>query len=347
MCSDLDRFCVSVDGTLFDALKVIDRASEGFAVVLDDDQLVYGTLTDGDIRRVLLAGKSINLPLRGYVHTSYIFVGPEEGREYVLDLMQARRLRQVPIIDKFGKLLGVHLQNQLLGNIERPNWAVIMVGGKGSRLYPLTENIPKPMVKVAGRPVLERLVLHLVSHGIQRIFLSVNYLSDVIVNYFGDGRKFGCRIEYLREREPLGTAGSLALLLEESPGPVFILNGDLVMNADLGAMLDFHNQGAFHATLGIKTYYHRVPYGCVVVENDCVVAVEEKPALVRQVNAGIYILSSLAVKSIPLEFYSIIDFLEESLQGGFKLGAYDLDGDWIDVGTPEQLERAQGVQKLT
>ena len=139
---------------------------------------------------------------------------PTVPRAEVLDIMQARRFEQVPIVDEQGKVIGLHLLHDILGNIARPNWAVVMAGGKGMRLRPLTEKLPKPMIRVAGRPLLERIILHLVSYGIRRIFLSVNHLAPVIEDYFEDGSKYGTKIEYLREDHPLGSGGAISLLPE-------------------------------------------------------------------------------------------------------------------------------------
>ncbi|MBN2703870.1 MAG: nucleotidyltransferase family protein [Pontiellaceae bacterium] len=338
----LNAYCISLNGTLLDALKVIDRNAEGFAVVLDENQRVFGTLTDGDVRRALLDGKSLQDPLKEFVCLNFSFVSPEDGRAFVLDLMQARRLRQIPILDSSRSLVGIHFLNHILGHVKRPNLAVIMAGGQGTRLYPLTKSIPKPMVNVAGRPILERLILHLVSYGIHRIYISVNYLSEVIKNHIGDGEKFGCRVEYLHEDEPLGTAGSLALLPTLPTEPMLVMNGDLVMTADLGAMLDFHERGGYHATIGIKAYSHQVPYGCVTMEDGCVVQIEEKPEIVQQVNAGVYVLSPSAVASIPRKFYPITDLFSSALREGRRIGAFDLDCDWIDVGQHDQLRQARG-----
>lgn len=336
----LEQYCVPSEGTLLDALKVIDRNAEGLVVALDDKGKVYGTLTDGDIRRALLAGCSLQSPLKAYACTSFSFVGPEEGRAYVLDLMQARRLRQIPIMDGSRNLVGIHFLSHILGHFDRPNWAVIMAGGKGTRLYPITKDIPKPMVKVAGRPILERLVLHLVSHGIKRIFLSVNHLSHIIEDYFKDGKRFGCTIEYLHEDEPLGTAGSLSLLPRPVDLPVLVMNGDLVMSADLGAMIDFHERGGYYATMGLKPYLHEVPYGCVEVDGDRIYGIEEKPTLQRMVNAGIYVLSPQAVEQVPKEFYPITQLFDDGIKNNEIFGAFSIEDEWIDVGQHAQLKKA-------
>jgi len=342
MYSDLKECCVSIEATLMDALCVIDQGGVGIALVVDRDQRLCGTLTDGDVRRAIIRGADLNAELRPHIKAGYLYVLESEGRAEVLDLMQAHLIDQVPVVDEQRKLLGLHLIHGILGAAQRPNWAVIMAGGKGTRLYPLTKDIPKPMVKVAGRPILERLILHLVSHGIDRIFLSVNYLSDVIKNHFENGERFGCQIEYLHEDEPLGTAGSLSLLPDELSEPVLVMNGDLVMSADLGAMLDYHERGNYHATIGVKTYSHQVPYGCVTLDGDCIVKIEEKPDLVQQVNAGIYVLSPQAVQSIPPEFYPITELFSSALRDRNRIGAFDLDCDWVDVGQHDQLKQARG-----
>jgi dTDP-glucose pyrophosphorylase len=342
MYSDLKECCVAVDATLMDAIRVIDQAGAGIALVVDQDQRLCGTLTDGDIRRAIIKGANLDAKLRPHIITNYLSVSESEGRAEVLDLMQAHLIDQVPVVDDNKRLLGLHLIHGILGAEQRPNWAVIMAGGKGTRLYPLTKDIPKPMVKVAGRPILERLILHLVSHGIHRIFLSVNYLSEVITDHFGNGERFGCQIEYIHEDEPLGTAGSLSLLPEEPADPILVMNGDLVMSADLGAMLAYHERGDYHATIGVKTYSHQVPYGCVTVDGDCITKIEEKPDIIQQVNAGVYVLSPDAVGNIPRKFYLITEMFSSALEQGRRVGAFDLDCDWVDVGQHDQLKHARG-----
>ncbi len=339
---DLKKCCVPVTANLMEAMQVIDNSAAGIALVIVDNEKLAGVITDGDIRRALLNGAKLDSKICSYMKKDYLYVSEHEGRAEILDLMQAHLIDQLPIIDKDRKLLGLHLIHNVIGAKPRPNWAVIMAGGKGTRLYPLTKNVPKPMIKVAGRPILERLVLHLISKGIRRIFISVNYLSNLILDHFGNGERFGCTIEYLHEDEPLGTGGSLALLPEKPIDPIIVMNGDLVIDSDLGAMLDFHSKGNFHATVGVKTYTHKVPYGCVIVKDDQVLEMEEKPDLVQQVNAGIYILSPSAVNSIPKTYYPITDFFKSALSKRASIGAFCLEGDWVDVGLPQQLSVAQG-----
>ena len=331
------------DATFRDALGVIDAFAIGAVLVLDTDRKLLGLLTDGDIRRALLGGASLNDVVTPWISKNYVSVGRDVGRAEVLDLMQARLIDQVPVVDDAGKVVGVHLIHDIIGGRKLDNTAVIMAGGKGRRLRPITENLPKPMIKVAGRPILERLVLHLVSCGITRIYLAVNYMSHVIEDYFGDGSRFGCSIEYLREEEPLGTGGSLSLLPEISDKPVLVMNGDLVMQANIEGLLRFHQEGEFYATMGVKPYWHEVPFGCVETESGRILKVQEKPSIDKLINAGVYVLSPKAMASIPEKFFPITELFESALLDEQPCGSFLIEDEWADVGRMGDLKQAQGV----
>lgn len=335
------KCCVGVSRLLIDGMRAIDAGGAGIALVVDDGHRLVGTLTDGDIRRVLLKGGSLSSPLAPHIRKRFAAVAPETGRADVLDLMQARRLNQVPIVDRDGQLLGLHLLHEIIGAVDRPNWAVIMAGGMGTRLRPITEHVPKPMLKVAGRPILERLVLHLVGFGVRRVFLAINYLGHVIEEHFGDGARFGCRIEYLREAEALGTGGALSLLPERPREPILVLNGDLVTQVDVDSLLRFHVSRDDVATMTVRRYVHQVPFGCAEVEDGRISRLEEKPLLERCVNAGIYVLSPQAVGRVPGRSFAITDLFEDCLARGESVGAFEIHDDWIDVGSRERLREAR------
>lgn len=332
-----------ITASLLDAMRVLDGSGVGIVLVTDADGCLIGTLTDGDIRRAILRGAPLAASVEGFVNRAYISVRPETPRGEVIELMQARYIEQIPIVDEQRRVVGLHRLHAVLGAVPRPNWAVIMAGGRGSRLLPLTESIPKPMIKVAGRPILERIVLHLVGFGIRRIFLSVNYLGDVIERHFGDGSRFGCTIEYLREERPLGTGGALALLPDTPADPLIVMNGDLVTEADLGSMLLFHSHGKHAATLGVRPYMHVVPFGCLDLDGTRVLRMEEKPRLMNIVNAGIYVLDPKLLARIPRDQeFALPALLEQCLAAGEPVHAFEIDGDWIDVGQREQLRQARG-----
>lgn len=323
-------------------MRSLDRSSVQIVLVTDGDRRLVGTVTDGDLRRALLSGATLDSKLLPFVNQTFVSVGPEATRTEVIDLMQARVVNQVPILDGKGHLVGLHLLHEILGSVERPNWAVLMAGGRGTRLWPLTESVPKPMLKVAGRPILERLVLHLVGFGIRKMFLSVNYLSEVIESHFGDGSRFGCHIEYLREQRPLGTGGALSLLPSTPADPVLALNGDLVVQFDVQKLLDFHRRGGHRLTLGIHTYTHTVPFGVATVDDGRVTELREKPTMMWPTNAGIYVLDPSVIARVPRdEEFPLPALVEQCLERKESVGAFEIEDDWVDVGRRSELERAR------
>ncbi len=345
MSSALASAQVTVEGSLRDVVLALDRGALSVALVMESPSRLVGIFTDGDVRRALLGGASLDAPLAGYMKTQFTTVTPSVGRAEVLDLMHARRFAVVPIVDDQGGFQGCHHVHDLLGVAPRPNWAVIMAGGRGARLGGLTDHVPKPMLRVAGRPILERMVLHLVGFGIRRIFLSVNYLGHVIEDHFGDGAKFGCAISYLREERPLGTGGALSLLPGVPEAPFLVVNGDVVTQADLGAMLDAH-QGAgadVMLTIATRRYLHTVPFGCIEAAGTRVVEVEEKPTLSRLINAGMYVVSPTLLERVPgnAEF-TMPDLVQSCLTRNEHVLAFEVADDWIDVGQKEQLREARG-----
>ena len=255
----------------------------------------------------------------------------------------ARQIERIPVLGADGRLAGLHTMRQMVSRAERPNRAVILAGGKGTRLHPITEQVPKPMVTVAGRPILERLILHLVSCGLSRFSISINYLGHLIEQHFGDGSRLGCEIEYLRETVPLGTGGPLALVRPPAL-PIVVLNGDLITQCDVGDLLDFHERGGYAATLGVRPYTIEVPFGVAEVEGDRLRSLREKPTERSLINAGIYVLSPEAVALVPSgQEYPMTALFETLLAEGKPVGAHELEAEWLDVGRHDELRRARGV----
>lgn len=344
MNRSLHRALVSGTGTLMEAMEAINSGGHAIAFVTAERGKVVGTLTDGDVRRAILAGASLTTRcLRKTMNRRFAFASPRTPRVEVLDMMRARGINQVPVLDRTGRLVSLHLMHDLIGGAERPNWAVIMAGGKGERLRPLTLTVPKPMLPVAGRPILERLVLHLVGAGIRRIFISVNYLAEVIEKHFRDGERFGCRIEYLREATPLGTGGALSLLPERPRDPVLTLNGDLVTQVDVSRMLEAHAAGRFAVTVGTRSHEVHVPFGVVTAKGGRLVALQEKPSERVLINAGVYVVSPRAARLVPKgRDYPITALVESCLRRRWPVGAFFIEEDWVDVGRPDELRKARG-----
>jgi len=339
----IDKFLVKPESTLLDCLKVIDNAGTGIALAVDNRKKLIGTVSDGDIRRALIKGIPLSETVKSLINQSYFSVSPESPRIEVLDIMQARKFEQVPIIDDDGIVVGMHLLREILGESkDLPNIAVIMAGGKGTRLHPITNNIPKPMVKVAGRPILERIVLHLISHGITQIYISVNYLSKIIEDHFKDGSHLGCNIKYLKEDNFLGSGGSLSLLPEVKKHPILVMNGDLITDIDFNQLINAHVSEKYFATICAYSYLHKIPFGCIEQYNGELLNLEEKPLLEKNINAGIYVLSPKAVKTIPKDtFFPITEIFEYGLKHKQKCGVFMLENEWNDVGTVEELKSAR------
>jgi dTDP-glucose pyrophosphorylase len=333
-----------------DAMAAIARgtASAAFAVTADDR--LVGVVTDGDLRRALLSGAELSASIKPFIRRNPIVAKVADSRSSVLDTMQARSISQVPVVDEAGRLIAIHLLRELLGRIKRPNMALILAGGRGIRLLPVTNSLPKPMVQVAGVPILERLVNHLLGFGISRIVLSIGHLGDVIEGHFGDGSQFGCDITYLREdpANPLGTGGplgTLSKLFPELSEPLLVMNGDLVTQFDVAAMLDHHQQAGSVATVGAFRYTHEVPYGVLQV-NDAgeIESVVEKPLRQELVSSGIYVFNPSVLRKVPTHtFFPMTQVLTDCIDSGDKASVWAVDEEWMDVGRPQDLAKARGL----
>lgn len=339
----VDDAVVPLGGTLRQALLSLERT--GFEIVLFSDAAgaLAAIATDGDLRRAMLHGAALDSPIEPFANKQFVKVRREETRANVLDMMRALRMSEIPIVDAAGKPVGLHLLHDMVVSEKLPSWAVVMAGGRGTRLAPITQHLPKPMIHVAGRPILERIVLHLAGSGIGRVFLSINYLGHMVEEHFGDGRRVGCRVDYLREEKALGTGGALSLLPEVPRDPVLVMNGDLVTQFDVKGLLASHRASGAKATIAARRYFHSVPFGCLTLDGTRLVRMVEKPTLTQMVNAGIYVLDPDLPARIPKDTeYTLPQLLEDCLARGEHVNVWELEDDWIDVGQREQLKEARG-----
>ena len=335
--------------TLRDALLAVDLGAVSAALVTDSRKELLGLITDGDVRRALLAGVELESPLFPLVQRNPLTVGPLESRLSVLDLMQAHQISVVPVVDGRGLLVGVHLLHELIGKIDRHNTCLILAGGKGTRLGEITAEIPKPMVSVAGRPILERLLLHLVSHGIKNFIVSIGHLGHIIEDYFKSGENYGCHISYVRDSpdNPLGTGGPLASvfpMIRNSSHALVVVNGDLVTQADVGSLISTHERTEADITIAVHQHDYRVPYGVIDTDDGIVVnGISEKPKLTWPISAGLYVMNIETIRDLrPGEPLLVTDFLLSQIQLGRRIHMWNIDSNWIDIGTPIALARARG-----
>lgn len=328
--------------TVKDAISCLDRTAMQVVIVVDDDERLVGTLTDGDIRRGLLRGLELSSHVAGIIHRNPVVVPPQWGRDTVLQLMQANKIRQMPVVDENGLVVGLHLWDELLAPPRLPNTMVIMAGGRGQRLMPHTENCPKPMLPVGGKPMLEHIIERAAGEGFCHFILSLHYLGHMIEEHFGNGRAWNVEIEYLREERQLGTAGALSLLVRRPEVPFLVANGDVLTDIRYGELLHFHRHHRAAATMAVRQHEWHHPFGVVKTQGVEIVGFEEKPVLRSHINAGIYVLDPAALDHLeigqPCDMPTLFERLQRSEQ---RVIAYPMHEPWLDVGRPDDLKRAR------
>ena len=339
----LKTICISEGDIVRTALQVLSDTGVQITLIIDKDGKLVGTVTDGDIRRGLLKGKELDEPITAIMNPSPRRL--EEGAEpaSIIEYMRTQDIQHLPIIDEKGCLIRLHMIRPVNQHKVSDIPVVIMAGGLGSRLRPLTDNCPKPMLELGKKPILERILVSLVAQGFTNYYFSVNYLADVIENYFGDGRRWGVKIQYLYEPKKLGTAGALGAIEEMIDTPIIVQNGDLITDLNYCDMVDAHIKGGYSATMGVRRIQTNVPYGVVQTNEDGVISgFAEKPNIEHNINAGIYCLSPKAHKNIEKDTYLDMPTLFEALSDANDLcSAYQIVGTWLDIGTPDELARAQ------
>ena len=335
------KYFISAETNIVQAIKVIDRGAAQIALVVDAEQRLLGTVTDGDIRRGLLQGETLESSVERVMYREFRFVREGVEEQAVLDLMSREVLHQIPMLDSQGRVVRLFLLEELLQQKTLPNAVVIMAGGEGKRLRPLTKNCPKPMLPVQGKPMLEILLERCKAAGLGQFYFAVNYLKQQIIDYFEDGSRWEVNIRYLKETQPLGTAGALSLLPEIPEDPVLVLNGDVLTQVPFPALLRFHQEHQAVATVCVREHETVIPYGVVRTEGTRMVAFEEKPTLTHYVNAGVYVLSPQVWKHLNREEACDMPELLESLQQSNQpIHVFPIHEYWLDVGHPETMERA-------
>ncbi|WP_435627918.1 nucleotidyltransferase family protein [Candidatus Ferrigenium straubiae] len=338
---DIKKILVSPDSSIRDTIQLIDSSAMQIALVVDGDNHLLGTVTDGDVRRGILRGVALNETVDKIMNPNPSVCREDDAREAILTRMEIRNLRHMPVVDKAGRVVRLETHDELLAPKERDNLVVLMAGGLGVRLRPLTENCPKPMLKIGGRPILETILLNFIEYGFRRFYLSVNYMSEAITEYFGDGSRWGVDIRYLRESQKLGTAGALSLLPERPNSPILVMNGDLLTKVNFTQLVDFHGAHRSKATMCVREYDFQVPYGVVKMDHHSITAIEEKPVQTFFVNAGIYMLEPEILDMIPKsDFFDMPTLFDRLIADRSKTIAFPVREYWLDIGHVEDFERA-------
>ena len=332
---------MSMDSTLENVVENMNKSSLKIALVVNKDNQLEGTISDGDIRRGLLKGMDLKSHIKGIIYKDPLVAPPGLERSVVLQVMRANKVQQIPIVDKNNKILGLHVWDQVAAPLERQNMMIIMAGGKGVRLLPITKDRPKPLIEVGGKPMLEHIIMRAKNDGFTWFLIAINYLGNLIEDYFGDGSRFGVKIDYIREEKPLGTAGALSLLYAQPEKPFIVSNGDVITDVSYGDLLDFHEHHKAIATMAVRSHEWQHPFGVVRTDGVDIIGFDEKPVNRTNINAGIYVLSPEALDDIkkdePLDMPTLFNDLHKQSK---RTVAYPMHEPWLDLGRPDDLIKA-------
>ncbi len=338
---NLKDIVVREPASVLDALKIIDKSSKQIAIVVDDKNKLLGTISDGDIRRAILKNISLDESIKDIYSKTPIVANINNSKEEILNICKAKKIHQIPIVDSKGNLIGLEVLDELISKETKLNKVVLMVGGLGTRLRPLTENIPKPMLKVGDKPILQTIVEKFSDYGYRNIIMCLNYKLNIIKDYFGDGSKFGVNIEYISEKQRMGTAGGLSLLEEKPTEPFFVMNADLLTNINFEHLHNFHITNNAMGTMCVQYYDFKVPYGVVNVENTKILSIKEKPIKKYFINAGIYMLNPDCLEYIPdNQFYDMPTLFEKLISENKNIISFPLREYWLDIGHVKEYEKA-------
>jgi|LWDU01.1.fsa_nt_gi dTDP-glucose pyrophosphorylase/predicted transcriptional regulator len=332
---------IKLTDNLGKAIEVLEESGLRIALVVDKDNKLYGTLTDGDIRRAIMSGMTMSGAISDVMNKFPITANKIDSKEHILSLMNDMSILHIPIVDDTGVVCGLETLQKMLEKPSYDNPVFLMAGGFGTRLHPLTKNIPKPLLEVGNKPLLETIIEQFINHGFHDFYISTHFKSEQVRNYFKNGEQHGVSIHYIHEDTPLGTAGSLGLLPDNLPDlPIIMMNGDLLTKVNFKHLLDFHCNNNADATMCVREYDFQVPYGVVAIDGCSIRGITEKPIQKFFVNAGIYILNRNLINKVDGEsFLNMTDFLEKELDCG-GVNAFPIHEYWLDIGRIEEYEKA-------
>lgn len=344
----LEDLCIPPDCTIRAAIESIDRGGLGIALIVDSDRRLVGTISDGDIRRAMLDSIDLEQPVQVLLlrksNTQYskpISANLGENPESLMALMMKYAVHVIPILDQSGIVRDLVTMDDLIPAENLSLQAVIMAGGFGSRLRPLTEDLPKPMLPVGGRPLMEVLLEQLQHAGIRRVNVTTHYLPEKITEHFGDGKAFGVEINYVNEEKPLGTGGALGLL-PKPVEPMLVVNGDVLTRMNFRSMLAFHQENQADLTVAVRQYDVEIPFGVIESDGVLVKSVREKPRLSHFVNAGIYLLNPSVYQFIPHgERFNMTDLIQWLINAERRVVCFPVSEYWLDIGQHDDYVRAQ------
>jgi len=331
---------VNQNHNLLDTMKIIDDSSLQFAVVVDEDQHLLGTVTDGDIRRGILRGEGLDVTITSVMNSNPISARSGQKYHKYKQLMKSKMLKQLPIVDDENRIINILFADNIETSLNK-NTVVLMLGGLGTRLRPLTNDTPKPMLRVGNKPILETIIEGFKQFGYTNFIFSVNYKKEVIQDYFQNGEAFDVTIEYIEEDKKMGTAGALSLLKNRPTKPFFVMNGDLLTQINFDQLMQFHMEHESVATMCVREFEYQIPYGVIETNGTDLVTIKEKPIHRSFVNAGIYVLNPNVLDYIPQdEFYDMPTLFEKLIEKNSKTSVFPIREYWLDIGQVDEFKRA-------
>lgn len=341
---NLKSISLTRHNTIKDAIDILVKFKSQIVLIVDKKQTLHGTVTDGDIRRSLAAGKSLNFKLAKVMNNKPITVSENSHISKVNTLMKTNSILQIPEIDRNKKILKLHFWNGKIIS-KKKNIFFILAGGLGKRLWPLTKNTPKPMLKIGNQPILEHIILNAKNFGFNNFYISIFFKKEKIIKYFKNGKNIDIDIKYLIEKKPLGTAGSLRLINKRNKLPIVVVNGDVLSNINFSDLINFHNKNKAMATMVIKEINQTNPYGIIKSKGIAIESIIEKPTQKININTGIYIINPKALKFIPNKKFDMTELFHSLKQNKKKIIIYPAHEDWVDIGLKKDFIKAKSKKK--
>jgi len=339
----IDKILLHQTACIREALQVIDKGAMKLVLIIDTDRRLIGTLTDGDIRRGLLNGMCLDDSIETIIYRNPTVCKANDSKDAIIQLALAKKIYQIPVVDNTGCVVGIQEIDELIKSKHKTNKIVLMAGGLGTRLGELTKHTPKPMLHIGNKPILETIIENFTKYGFTEIIISVNHLSHIIEDYFGDGSRFGVSIEYVHEKQRMGTAGALSLMRDKLTEPFFVMNGDLLTNVNFENLYDYHIASQAVATMCVREYDFQVPYGVVNISDSKIISIDEKPVHKFFVSAGIYMFSPEVLPLIPDgEFHDMPTLFDNCISSGEITSSFPIHEYWLDIGRINDYERANG-----
>jgi len=342
----MKKYVVKKSSTLMETIKCINGNKDKVALVVDEGAKLVGIVTDGDIRRALISGAKFEDFISNFMGSDPVY-SLEKNKTDIQKLMLKKNIKHLPIVDSKMKIIRLESLNSLLEKEEKENWVFLFAGGLGERLKPLTNSIPKPLIKVGSKPILEDIINSFQEEGFKKFFISVNYKSEMIEDYFGDGKDLDCEIEYIKETKSLGTAGSISIIPKEITKPLIVMNGDILTKLSFEKLLDFHHETNSDFTACVRQVEINIPFGVVESKEEKLVSIVEKPSKTYNVNAGIYVLNPSIISDIRKNTrIDMPELLNTLISEKKEVSIFPIHEYWIDIGRKDDLKKAEIDHRL-